>query len=230
MKMDDPILEFEDVTVAAAPPCWAGLERANARFLPGTLTLIRAEEGGESPPIADVAEGLLRPDTGRVRFLGEEWSAAPPERGLELRGLIGRVFDGCGWISNLSVEENVALSARHHTARLGAEILAEAASRARAFGLDGLPSGRPALVPRGVLRRAEWVRAFLGAPRLILLEHPMRGVHPERLPSLVAAVREACARGAAVVWMSSTDGVGPRDEAAPAVCYAVRGTALVHEG
>lgn len=226
MNGNEPILEFADVTIAAAPLGHAGMTRVNARFMPGTLTFIRAEEGGEQAPIAGIAEGLLPLEEGRVLFMGEDWAAMPPERALQRRARIGRVFDGCGWISNLSVEENVALSLRHHTRRPGDQILGEAGTLARAFGMSEVPKIRPALVPHRDLRRAEWVRAFLGSPLLILLEYPMRGVPAGHLPRLIAAVREACARKATVLWLTDNDRVERHAELPPAARYTMRGATL----
>lgn len=221
-----PILEFADVTRAASPLAPAGVARVSVRLLPGTLVLIRVEEGNEQLPLADLAEGLLDPDEGRVLFLGEEWSVISPEQALRRRALIGRVFDGHGWISNLTVSENIALAQRHHTRRPDREILEEAGALARAFGLGEVPENRPALVPHRALRRAEWVRAFLGRPALVLLEYPMRGVSREYLPPLIGAVREACRRGAAVLWLTDSGCIERHAELPPAARYAMRGTAL----
>lgn len=230
MNGNGPILEFENVTSAAGPLAHAGAACVSARLLPGTLTLIRVEEGSERLPLADLAEGLLVPDEGRVLFLGEEWSAMPPDQVLRRRALIGRVFDGHGWISNLSVSDNISLSQRHHTRRPDREILEEAGALARAFGLGGVPGNLPALVPHRELRRAEWVRAFLGRPALILLERPMQGVAAEHLPRLIGAVRDACARGAAVLWLTDSGRVERHGGLPPAARYAMRGAALEGEG
>jgi len=230
MNKNDPLLEFTDVTIAAAPLGHAGLSHVNARFLPGTLTLIQVEPGNEQLPLADLAEGLLCPEEGRVMFQGEAWTAMGPERALQRRSQIGRVFDGYGWISNLNVNENVALSQRHHTRRSGEEILAEAEALARAFGLSELPKIRPALVPHQDLRRAEWTRAFLGRPLLVLLERPMRGVPLEHAPRLISAVREACAGGAVVLWLTDNDRIARHSELPPAARYAMCGVTLERMG
>jgi len=152
---------------------------------------------------------------------------------LQRRAQIGRVFDGHGWISNLNVNENVTLAQRHHTRRPDAEILAEAEALARAFGLNELPKIRPALVAPQDLRRAEWIRGFLGQPRLVLLERPMQGVPLEHLPRLLDAVQEACTRKTAVLWLTdpdlpeSRDLIGRHPELPPAARYAMRGLNLV---
>ena len=205
MNLNNPILEFADVTIAAAVREYAGLSHVSVRFLPGTLTIIQMEPGNEQLPLADLAAGLLDPAEGRVLFQGEAWTAMSPKQVLQWRAQIGRVFDGHGWISNLNVNENVTLAQRHHTRRPDAEILAEAEALARAFGLNELPKVRPALAAHQDLRRAEWIRAFLGQPVLVLLERPMQGVPLEFLPRLLGAVQEACARKAAVLWLAAPE-------------------------
>jgi len=230
MNLNDPILEFSDVTIAAAVREHAGLSQVSARLGPGTLTIVQLEPGNEHLPLADLATGLLDPEEGRVLFQGEAWTAMPPEQVLQRRAQIGRVFDGHGWISNLNVNENVTLAQRHHTRRPDVEILAEAEALARAFGLDELPKIRPALVAPQDLRRAEWVRAFLGQPLLVLLERPMQGVPPEQLPRLFGAVREACARKAAVLWLTDNERIVRHPERPPAARYAAQGLNLVKTG
>ncbi|MDD5678708.1 MAG: hypothetical protein PHW60_12095 [Kiritimatiellae bacterium] len=233
MNANDPILKFTDVTIATTTRGHAGLDHVSAQFRPGTLTFIQAETGNEPLLFADLAEGLLDPEEGCVSFQGAAWTAMPPEQVLRRRAQIGRVFDGRGWISNLNVNENVTLSQRHHTRRPNAEILAEAEALARAFGLNELPKIRPALVAPKDLRRSEWVRAFLGQPLLVLLERPMQGVPPEHLPRLLSVVQEACAREAAVLWLTDPGLPESRDRAErpsalpPVTRYAMRGLNLV---
>ncbi|MCX6353961.1 MAG: hypothetical protein NTZ78_03515 [Candidatus Aureabacteria bacterium] len=222
-----PILEFKDVTIAETPMGHACMSHVNARFLPGSLALIRMEPGNEQLPFADLAEGLLCPEEGHVLFRGEAWTGIPPEQMLQQRARIGRVFDGHGWISNLNVDENVTLSQRHHTRRPGAEILAEAEALARAFGLSELPRTRPAMVSPQELRRAEWIRAFLGQPLLVLLERPMRGVPMGHLPRLISAVRQALSREAAVLWLTDNDRIEQHSELPTSARYVMQGFTLV---
>ena len=227
MNTNDPILEFTDVTITAAVREHAGLSHVSAKFGPGTLTIIQMEPGNEQLPLADLATGLLCPAEGNVLFQGETWRAMPAEQVLQRRAQIGRVFDGHGWISNLNVNANVVLAQRHHTRRPDTEILAEAEALAHAFGLNELPKIRPALVTPRDLRRAEWIRGFLGHPRLVLLERPMQGVPLEHLPRLLDAVQEACARKAAVLWLTDNDRIRRHPQLPPAARYATRGLNLV---
>ena len=204
---EEIILSFDNVTLAARPPYEAGLSGVSFSLNASGLMLVRVEEGLTRLPFADAAAGLAEADSGRVTFLGEEWSAMPPERSAELRGRIGRIFETHTWISNLDVDENITLAQRHHTARPEHEILAEASALGAQFGLGELPRGRPAVIRRSDLRRAEWVRAFIGEPKLILLENPTKDVYMDALPGLVGAVKAARGRGAAVVWMGDDERV-----------------------
>ena len=208
------ILELAGVTVESEPAYDSPVWNVSLRLAAGELALVRLERGVVRLPLADAAEGLAEHYDGTATFLGRDWRSVPAGESAALRGRIGRVFDtvgvgavGTGWVSHLDVDENVMLAQRHHTRRPSAEIEAEAAKLARMFGLPGLPRGRPALARVTDLQRASCVRAFLGAPDLILLERPAQGVYPEIMPPLINAVRSARSRGAAVVWLTDTPAV-----------------------
>jgi phospholipid/cholesterol/gamma-HCH transport system ATP-binding protein len=158
----------------------------------------------EGFPLADLAAGLVAPDSGQVRFEGEDWQTLHPDEAAAARGRMGRIFEKRGWISNLDVDENITLAQRHHTTRPVAEIEAEALALARQFGFEDLPRVRPALLRTGELRRAAWTRALLGAPALLLLEHPLRDLPSAAGAPFVAAVQAACARGAAALWIAES--------------------------
>lgn len=200
--MEKPLLEFRNVTIAARPPFEGGMRDFSAVLRPGDLLAVKVDKGYARTPLADAGEGLIEPDGGAVLVLGEDWRSLSPDRGAELRGRIGRVFDEHGWISNLDMDENVTLCERHHTLRPEEDIHAEAVALAAKFGMKELPAGRLSALPRADRRRTEWVRAFMGKPVFILLEHPMRNVYAESASSLAAEVRSACARGAGVIWIT----------------------------
>lgn len=224
---DEIILSFEKVTLAARPSYETGLDDVSFSLRRGELLAIRIEEGLACLSFADAAQGLVEPDAGRVTFLGGDWCTIPPDRSAECRGKIGRVFESHAWISNLDVDENVTLSQRHHTIRSESEILAEAQAFAAQFGLSELPRGRPAVVRRADLRRAEWVRAFIGEPHLIILENPTKDVYTDALAGLVGAVKSARVHGAAVIWM--TDDMRALSQVAPKSThkFEFRGARLV---
>ncbi len=204
-KSTAPILLFEQVSLASKTPGIQGLTDFSLRLEAASLAVIKLESDAGPLPLPDLAQGLRKPESGTIRFDGNDWSALSPEAQDKLRGRIGRVFHQTGFVSNLSVAANVTLSQLHHTRRPAADILAEAETLSRAAGLEALPQTRPAWCPRPDLRRAEWVRAFMGKPALILLEQPEKDALKKHLPLLVAMMQNALAHGAAMLLITTVD-------------------------
>jgi phospholipid/cholesterol/gamma-HCH transport system ATP-binding protein len=222
-----PILEFRSATLTAPNTRSQGLTDIELSLAPGDMALVHLEPGRELLPLAAAAQGLVTPLAGSVCFVGAAWPKLDPQTLAKQRGQIGRVFESWGWVSNLNVLENVLLREEHHTRRSAADIESEADALARTFGLPRVPRGRPELVPRNELRRAEWVRAFVGRPRLILLERPLRDVSDDFLQPLIAAVESARRGDAAVVWLTTDAAVWKTDFAARGLTrYRVHGSRL----
>lgn len=202
MKSEN-ILKFANVTIKPRPPYESGVAEVSFALKAGELALIGVEKGRRHLPLADAAQGLIEPDEGRVTFLDRDWRDLDPNFASAERGRIGRVFETAGWVSNLNVDENVTLSQRHHTDRPVGEIEEEAEELARLFGLAELPKVRPTGLNRSTRRRAEWVRAFIGDPLLIILEYPLSDVYTEALDYLLKGVTEARKRDSAILWLTS---------------------------
>lgn len=200
-KSGEMILEFNGVGVAATPPHWSELREIDFSLGAGDFVFIAGDGREGQLPLGDLAEGLRIPESGSVSITGREWTTISPTEAAALRGRIGRVFTDHGWLSNLDMDENITLVQRHFTTRPLEEIEREAEKLAVSFGLPSLPHMRPATMKKSDLRRAEWVRAFLGDPMLIILEHPLRDVYPEHGSMLAAAIVAARGRGAAVLWV-----------------------------
>src|SRR5687767_14098180 len=190
-SMSAPILTFAEVTIRSSSQYGTGLANASFALNPGDLLLVRIERENERLPLADAAQGLLDGDYGAISFLGEDWRSFPADEAAARRAKIGRLFDDEGWISDLDVDENILLSQLHHTDRSEAEIMDEALTLARVFGLPGLPRGRPGEIRRWDLRKAGCIRAFLGQPKLIIIEQPIRGVYADVVAPLFNAVQSA---------------------------------------
>lgn len=201
--MNPPILEFQSVTYAA-PAGEGGPIRALSFVLqPGELVLLETAMGSPLASWADLACGLVEPESGTVLFEGRSWAGLTPDEAAAARGRIGRTFDGPGWISNLDVDENITLAARYHGTVADEAAYQQAHDLARRLGLDGLPAGRPAHVPAHELRRLQWVRALLGPRRLLILERPLRDLPVGWAGPLLAEVARRRAEGWAVCWLQT---------------------------
>ncbi|MHC5114881.1 MAG: P-loop NTPase family protein [Planctomycetota bacterium] len=212
-KSDSPILELKDVTAAAAEQHDVGLEHVNLALKPGELALVTVGLGRSLSPLPSIAQGLYEPDAGEVRFLGEAWTDMATGDAARMRARIGRVFARGGWLSDLDMDENMTLRQRHHGGHTLRSARADAKELAERFGVEQVLRARPAALGRHELHVAQWVRALLADPALILLERPGHEVQPESMPLLVDAIKEERERGAAVVWITESP-----ERPGPAAC------------
>ena len=201
----EQIVEFDGVSWSRRSHRFSAVSHLSFGVGPGEQVLIRPEGLGDHLPLCELAEGLIRPDSGVVRFEGRNWEETSGGEQSRMRGHIGRVFEGQAWVSNLSVYENIALSPRHHGTLSETEISERVTRLASAAGILDIISLRPDQVHRRELLLAQWVRAFLGNPKLILLQQPAKVIRTELHTLLLDWVRSALDGGSAVVWITSSD-------------------------
>jgi|SRR5882724_1686316 len=181
---------------------------------PGEFALVKTNDLRRAAWFADLCSGLVRLAEGTVTFLGHDWTAMTPDYAAALRGRIGRVFGTAGWIEFLDMATNVLLPQLHHTRRDARELREEAATLAGSFGLPGLPMGSAQDLSAKDMARAACIRAFLGEPPLLLLESPLQGRFADLAVPLLEALTAARQKGAAAVWLTSSDVVW-RDRSVP---------------
>jgi phospholipid/cholesterol/gamma-HCH transport system ATP-binding protein len=168
----------------------------------GELALINARDSTLAGGFADLCCGLDPAPVGTVRFLGRDWASLPREIADALRSQIGRVRPAPGWLSFLDAASNVLLAELYHTKRDLDAIRHQAAMLARHFGLPGLPSGPIDELSQDDLLRVSYVRAFLGDPKLVILESPVQGLFPDLVPPLLNQLSRIRNRGGAAIWLT----------------------------
>lgn len=169
---------------------------------PDEMVLIDVHDPMLAAGFADICCGLGEIEAGVVRFLEADWARLPHEFADALRGQIGRVFYAPGWFKFLDAESNILLSELYHTKRDGDAVRNEAAMLARHFGLPGIPSGSVDALSQEDLVRAGYVRAFLGNPKLVILESPVQGLFPDLIAPLLNQLATVRSRGGAAIWLT----------------------------
>jgi phospholipid/cholesterol/gamma-HCH transport system ATP-binding protein len=207
MRSVTPVLELEATRVERDSELGVNAPMS-LRLLPGECALIEAAADQQLPAFADLCSGLAELRSGRVRFLGRDWSSLPHSYAAALRSRIGRYFAAGGWLPFLNLETNILLPALHHTRRHRDELRREALALAEEFGLPGVPLGHPGELGATDLGRAALVRAFLGEPLLMLLEEPTEGPLEPLLPAVLNRAAMARDRGSAIVWLTRSRSPG----------------------
>lgn len=146
---------------------------------PGELTLCVGPSGSGKSTLVSALSGLLSPDTGRVRLLGEDlWAMDEHERDeFRLRNC-GFVFQGFNLFAALTALENVLLPLSF----MGIPA-AEARERAHValeeVGLAARSHLLPAELSGGEKQRTAIARAIAKNPRLIFADEPTSALDKE---------------------------------------------------
>ncbi|ATJ91138.1 ABC transporter ATP-binding protein [Acetobacter tropicalis] len=171
------------------------------RLMPGECVVVEARDPENAIQFADMCSGLVPLDDGSVKFMGLDWAELHDREVNALRGRIGRITRRPSWPTFLGTHLAITLQQLHHTNRPMDDVVAEATRLSEQFGLPGLPVLRPALLSPADLVRAECVRAFMGRPRLLLLEDPLEASPVELENAFLSALTDARDKGAGVIWL-----------------------------
>jgi putative ABC transport system ATP-binding protein len=160
----------------------------------GEIVAVMGPSGSGKSTLLHCLAGIVRPDSGRVRYQDREVSAMPDaERSALRRGSFGFVFQFGQLVPELTCLENVALPLRLERVRRR-----EAERRATEW-LDRLEVAdvagkRPGEVSGGQGQRVAVARALVTAPRVVFADEPtgaLDSLNGERVMRLLTrAARE----------------------------------------
>ena len=178
----------------------------------GQITGLIGPNGAGKSTAIDLISGFKVPDSGVVRFEGEEVQGKAPHR-ISRMGLI-RTFQSPREWPALSVLENLILAcfeprrerfwrSLRGPSRVEKEHANEQLTRARAvleeFGLIELRNERAGNLSGGQKRLLEFARIRMAEPRLVVLDEPMGGVNPVLGERMATAVLGFVPAGTSVI-------------------------------
>ncbi len=196
------LVDVQAITVTL-PDADAPLLRAvNFTASPGSAIGVIGPSGAGKTTLAKVLTGIWRPAAGKVSIDGAALDQWPED---VLGRYVGYLPQEIGLMSG-TVADNIARMSEN---RNDAEVV-EAAERAGAHDLlVTLPQGYDTPVGAGGQRlsagqrqRVALARAFYGDPPVIVLDEPNSNLDAPGEQALVAAIRDAKARGRAVIVMA----------------------------
>jgi len=209
MQDHDDHIDLSPVPIIAMDQCRLQLDESeretftvDLEIMPGDKVAVMTGDEAHERALLDALRGLSPPLEGAVRFLGRDWRDLSEEVASACRGRISSTLSPNDWLPYRSVLENVLLPHLYHSRRPVDDIAQEAAHWAQRFGLPGIPGDFPNDLPPKDRQVASLVRAFVGVPLVIIIEHQDTAFPPALECELVNAVSEARQRGAAVLRLT----------------------------
>ena len=190
LRLDALTKGFGKVTVARDLSLAVGAGEA--------LGIVGPNGAGKSSLFAMIS-GDLRPDSGAVRFEGNDVTRMPAH--ARTRAGIGRTYQVPRPFEHLTVFENVLVCGHQGAGLKGKQAWTRSMEVLERTGLASLantPAGRLGLLQR---KRLEVARALGTDPRLLLLDEVAGGLTEPEVLELVAVVRQLHAEGLAIVWI-----------------------------
>lgn len=178
------MLEIRDLTKS-----FGGVQASQAVTMTmpqGGITSLIGPNGAGKTTLFALITGFHKPDSGSVRFLGEDITGMPPEA-IAKRGMI-RTFQTVQPFAGQSVRDNIAVGA-HLKLRRRADALAKAEAVAHQVGLgDRLDMDAAALTVAG-RKRLEVARALATDPKLILFDEVLAGLNPSEIRDVIPVIQ-----------------------------------------
>jgi putative ABC transport system ATP-binding protein len=175
------------------------LDDVSLRVSAGEFVAVMGPSGSGKSTLLQLAGGLDRPTSGRVRLAGRDL-AVLDEAGLAeaLRREIGFVFQQANLLASLTAAENVALALELDGVRAKAA-MAGTRGLLDSLGLAAVGDRFPSQLSGGEQQQVAIARAVAGGRSLLLADEPTGALDALTGESVMGLLRQRSATGCAVV-------------------------------
>jgi len=189
MSLSPPLLEVENLTKHFGG--LTAIKNVSFRVDKGQVVGLIGPNGAGKTTLLRLITGILRPDSGKVRFKGRDITRAKPwdivNRGIAGTFQVTRPFRRLPIIANVMV---ACLSPRAMKRGEWVKTIEARALDALEFvGISDLAREPASCLSHGDLRRLEIARAIATDPEMLLLDEPFSGLNPAETDLLAKSIR-----------------------------------------
>jgi phospholipid/cholesterol/gamma-HCH transport system ATP-binding protein len=178
-------IEFENVCMAFDEK--VVLDGISFHLNHGETKALFGVAGSGKSVLLKLAIGLMRPDSGHIRVLGEEITTMTEEELFKLRSRVGIVFQESALFDSLKVWENVAFRLMEEKIPFD-EIEQRVRESLRFVELERTYDMFPSELSGGMRRRVAIARAIISHPEVILYDSPTGGLDPVTSNTIVELI------------------------------------------
>jgi branched-chain amino acid transport system ATP-binding protein len=191
-----PVLEIAGLTRA-----FGGLVAVNAVDLvvhSGEIVGLLGPNGSGKTTALNLISGVLRPDSGTIRFAGQAIEGMPAFRIARLG--VARTFQLVRVLNGMSCAENVKAGLAFHRPHLARGEIDDTAHRLlQRVGLSGRDGFSASELTYIDCKRLELARALALKPRLLLLDEWLAGLNPSELLIGIELIRSLKDEGLSIL-------------------------------
>lgn len=155
------------------------LNGIDIELMSGENVAVLGRSGSGKSVLIKIISGLLQPDGGSVRVLGQEMAAITAEALQELRLKIGFSFQSSALYDSMSVRENLAFPLVRNKRNLSQKQVNQAIEDVlNDVGLSQTINQMPAELSGGQRKRIGIARTLILKPEIMLYDEPTSGLDP----------------------------------------------------
>ena len=165
----------------------------------GEMIAIMGESGAGKSTLLNIAGGILRADSGKLKYDSDEINiASKKELDSYRREHIGFIVQDFALISDRDVEENIAIPLRIRKINRSQRSI-KISQALTEVGLNGEEKTYPCMMSGGEQQRVAIARALATDPDIILADEPTGSLDSENADNVLNLLRMVCEKGKTVI-------------------------------
>ncbi len=148
-------------------------------FHKGKTNLVIGRSGSGKTVLLKMLVGLMKPDSGKILYDGEDFTELDKKELLALRMKVGMLFQGSALFDSMTVEENIRFPMDMFTHNTRLEKQKRVDYCLDRVGLAGNNKKYPSEVSGGMQKRVGIARAIVLNPMYLFCDEPNSGLDPK---------------------------------------------------